>query len=134
MVFVSLSPWPSAQYFNPEHPNFSPSTKFTLHFKFCCVIRDWSRNFNPSSCLQPWIGSVHQSHTAGASLGEELIRIFSLGAGDFILFGLIAWSHKCAMISKIVHQLKLLELSRFDDRSRTMARVITIYQKLMTTK
>ena len=34
--------------------------------------------------------SVHQSYTAGASLGEELIGISSLGAGDFILCCLIA--------------------------------------------
>ena len=26
--------------------------EFTLHFKFCCVIREWSRNFNPSSYIQ----------------------------------------------------------------------------------
>ena len=51
---------------------------------------EWTRDFNPSSYLQPWIGSVHQSYTAGASLGEELIGISSLGAGDFILCCLIA--------------------------------------------
>ena len=113
--------------------------EFTLHFKFCCVIREWSRNFNPSSYLQPWIGSVHQSYTAGASLGEELIGISSLGAGDFILDGLIAFkichmpNYGLAMITKIVHQLKFLQLSRFDDRSSTIPRVITIYQNLMTT-
>ena len=100
---------------------------------------EWTRDFNPSSYLQPWIGSVHQSYTAGASLGEELIGISSLGGGDFILCGLIAFkichmpSYGWAIITKIVHQLKLMQLSRFDDRSPTMARVITIYQKLMTT-
>ena len=113
--------------------------EFTLHFKFCCIIREWSHNFNPSSYLQPWLGRVHQSYTVGASLGEELIGISSLGGGDFILFGLIAFkichmpSYGWAMITKIVHQLKLFQLSRFDDLSPTMARVITIYQKLMTT-
>ena len=113
--------------------------EFTLHIKFCCVIREWSSDFNPSSYLQPWIGSVHQSYTAGASLGEELIGISSLGAGDFILRGLIAFkichmpSYGWAMITKIVHQLKLLQLSRSDSCSPTMAQVITIYQKLMTT-
>ena len=65
------------------------------------------------------IGSVHQSYTAGASLGEELIGLSSLGAGDFILRG-------------TVHQLKLLELSKFDNRSSTLARNIAIYQKHMT--
>ena len=100
---------------------------------------EWTRDFNPSSYLQPWIGSVHQSYTAGASLGEELIGISSLGAGDFILDGLIAFKichmpiYGLAMITKIVHQLKFLQLSRFDDRSSTIPRVITIYQKLMTT-
>ena len=54
-------------------------------------------------------------------LGEELIGISSLGGGDFILCGLIAFkifdmaSYGWAMITKIVHQLKLLQLSRFDD-------------------
>ena len=100
---------------------------------------EWTRDFNPSSYLQPWIGSVHQSYTAGASLGEELIGISSLGAGDFILRGLIAFkichmpSYGWAMITKIVHQLKLLQLPRSDSCSPTMAQVITIYQKLMTT-
>ena len=94
--------------------------KFTLLVRYCCVIRASSSNFNPSSYLQLWIGSVHQSYTAGASLGEELIQLSSLGAGDFILRG-------------IIHQQKLLQLSKFDDRSPTMARIIAIYQKHMTT-
>ena len=88
---------------------------FTLHISCCCVIR--LIRFN--SCLQMLIGSVHQSYTAGASLGEELIGLSSLGAGDFILRG-------------TVHQLKLLELSKFDNRSSAMARNIAIYQKHMT--
>ena len=73
------------------------------------------------------------------SLGEELIGISSLGGGDFTLCGLIAFeicdmpSYGWAMVTKIVYQVKLLQLSRFNDCSPTMARVITIYQKLMTT-
>ena len=69
---------------------------FTLHLRYCCVIRAWSSDFNPFSYLQLWIGSVHQSYTTCASLGEQLIRLSSLGAGDFILID-------------IVHQLKLLQ-------------------------
>ena len=113
--------------------------KFALHVRYCCVIRAWSSDFNPSSYLQLWIDSVHQSHTAGASLGEELIGLSSLGAGDFILRGLMALktylmpSYVWTMITKIVHQLKLLQFSKFDDRSPTMARVIAICQKHMTT-
>ena len=42
-------------------------------------------------------------------------------------------SYGWAMITKIVHQLKLLQLPKFHDRSPTMARVIAIYQKYMTT-
>ena len=42
-------------------------------------------------------------------------------------------SYGWTMITKIVHQLKLLQFSRFDNRSPTMAGVITIYQKLMIT-
>ena len=59
------------------------------------------------------VGSVHQSYTAGPSLGEKLISLSSLGAGDFILRGLIAFktcrmpSYGWDMITKIVHQLKL---------------------------
>ena len=115
------------------------NSKFALHVRHCCDIRTWSSDFNPSSYLQLWIDSVHQSHTAGASLGEELIGLSSLGAGDFILRGLIAFktylmpSYVWTMITKIVHQLKLLQFSKFDDRSPTMARVIAICQKHMTT-
>ena len=70
---------------------------------------------------------------AGASLGDQLIEISALGGGDFILYGLIAFkichmpSYGWAMITKIVHQLKLLQLSRFENQSPTMARAITIY-------
>ena len=113
--------------------------EFTLQVKYCCVIGAWSIHFNSSSYLQLWIGSVHKSYTAGAFLGEELIGLSSLGAGDFILRVLIAFkichmpSYGWAMITKIVHQLTLLQLSEFDDCSPTMARVIAIYQKNMTT-
>ena len=113
--------------------------EFTLHFKFCCVISEWSRNFNPSSFLLSQASSVHLSYIAGASLGEELIEISSLGGGDLILYGLIGFkiyhmpSCGWAMITKIVHQLKLFQLRRFDEHSPTMARVITSYQTLMTT-
>ena len=93
---------------------------FTLHVRYCCVIRAYSSDFNPSSYLQLWIGSLHQSYTAGTSLGVKLIGLSSLGAGDFIL-------------RDIVHQLKHLQLSKFDDRNPTMARIIAIYQKHMTT-
>ena len=84
------------------------------------------------------IDSVYQSHTAGASLGDELIGLSSLGAGVFILRGLIAFktcpmpSHLWIMITEIVHQLKLSQFSKFDDGSLTMARVIAISQKHMT--
>ena len=105
--------------------------EFTLHFKFCCIVREWSSDFNLSSYLQLWIGSLCESYTAGASLGEELMGISSLDAADFILCGLIAFkichrpSYGWAMITKIVHELKLLQLPRFDDGSPTMAWVIT---------
>ena len=65
--------------------------------------------------------------------------ISSLGADDCILRGLITFktcgmpSYGWAMVAKIVHQLKLLQLFRSDDRSPSMARFITIYQKHMTT-
>ena len=65
--------------------------EFALQAMHCCVIRTWSTDFNPSSYLQLWISCVHQSCTAGTSLGEELIRLSSLGAGDLILGGLTAF-------------------------------------------
>ena len=76
--------------------------------------------------------------SAGTSLGEELIGLSSLGAGDLTLRGLIAFkichmaSYGWAMVSEIVHLLKLLQLSKFDDRSQTMPQVIAIFQKHMT--
>ena len=89
--------------------------------------------------LQLLIGCVRYSCAAGASLREELMGLSSLGAGDFILSGLIAFkifhkpSYEWAVATKTVHQLKFLQLSKFNDRSPTMARVIAIYQKHMTT-
>ena len=109
--------------------------KFALHVRYCYVITVWSSDFHPSSYLQLWIDSVHQSDTAGASLGEELIGLSSLSAGDFTLRGLIAFktylmpSNVWTMITKIVHQLKLLHFSKLDDCSP----VIAICQKHMTT-
>ena len=42
---------------------------FTIHVRYCCVIRAWSSDFNPPPYLQLLISSVHQSYTAGASPG-----------------------------------------------------------------
>ena len=112
--------------------------EFTCHVRYCYVIRAWSSNFNPSCYLQLWIGSVHQCYTAVTSFEQELIGLSSLGAGDFKLRGLIIFKichmSSCgwAMVTKIVHQLKLLQLSKFNDHGPTMARVIAIYQKHMT--
>ena len=83
-----------------------------------------------SSYLQLRIGCVYQSYTAGASLGKALICLSSLDAVDFILRALITFkichipSSGWAMVTKIIHQLKLLQLSKFDDRSPTMALVV----------
>ena len=69
-----------------------------------------------------------------------MIGLSSLGAGDFILRGLITFkicgmpSYGWAMVTKIVHQLKLLQLLRFDDRIPSMARVITIYRSPSVTE
>ena len=63
----------------------------------------------------------------------------SLGTGDFILGGLITFkifhkpTYEWAVVTKTVHQLKFLQLSKFNDRSPTMAQVIAVYQKHMTT-
>ena len=93
---------------------------FTLHLRYCCVIRAWSSDFNPFSYLQLWIGSVHQSYTTCTSLGEQLIRLSSLGAGDFILID-------------IVHQLKLLQCPNLMTVAQSWLELLT-YQKPMTTK
>ena len=135
ICFLSL--WP----FKHEHTGFSPSTKgwIYLRVRHCSFIRALSSDFNPSSYLQLWAGCVHQSHAAGASLGEKLMGYSSLGTGDFILGGLITFkmfhkpTYEWAVVTKTVHQLKFLQLSKFNDRSPTMARVIAIYQKHMTT-
>ena len=139
MFLTALGPQPNISTLSTLVFLILQKIEFTLHFKFCCVLREWSSGFNPFSYLQPWIGSIYQSYTAVASLGEELIGISSLGIGDFILRDVITFkichmpSYGWTMITKIVHQLKLLQFSRFDNRSPTMARVITIYQKLMIT-
>ena len=67
------------------------------------------------------------------------MELSSLGAGDFMLGGLITFkifhkpSYEWAVVTKTMHQLKFLQLPKFNDRSPTMARVIAIYQKHMTT-
>ena len=67
------------------------------------------------------------------------MRLSSLGAGDFILGGLITFkicykpSYESTVVTKTVHQLKFLQLSKFNDGRPTMARVNAIYQKLMAT-
>ena len=149
LFFSALGPQPNISTLSTLVFLLLQKFEFALHVRYCCIIRAWSSDFNPSSYLQLWIGSVHQSYTAGASLGEELIGVYSVGAGDFILRGLIAfkichmpsnawamWSLKLYMgyvITKTVHHLKLLQLSIFPDRNPTMARDIAIYQKHMIT-
>ena len=67
-----------------------------------------------------------------------LIELSSLGADDFILHGIISFkicrmsSYGWAMVTKVVHQVKLLQLSKFNDHGPTMALVIAIYQNHMT--
>ena len=66
------------------------------------------------------------------------MELSSLGAGDFMLGGLITFkifhksSYEWAVVTKTMHQLKFLQLPKFNDRSPTMARVIEIHQKHMT--
>ena len=73
-------------------------SEFTLHLRYCCVIRVWSSDFNLSSYLQVLIGSIHQSYTAGTSLREELIGLSFLGAGDFMLRGLNFQNYQYAQL------------------------------------
>ena len=79
------------------------------------------------------MGCVHQSCAAGTSLGEELMGHSSLGGGDFILGCLITFqichksSYESAVVIKTEHQLTLLQLSKFNDLSPTLAPVIAIY-------
>ena len=138
-LFVSVL-GPQANISTPSILLFLHLQKFeiTLHVRYYCVIRAWSSNFNPSSYLQLWIGCVHQCHTTVTSFEQELIGLSTLGAGDFILRGIMTFkichlsSYAWAMVTKIVHQLKLLQLSRFNDHGPTMAWVIAIYRKHMT--
>ena len=137
--FSALGPQPNISTLSTLVFLLLQKFKFALYVRYCCVIRAWYSDFNPSSSFQQWIGSVYQSHTAGESLGEELIGLSSLGAGDFKLRGFIAFkichmpSYGWDMITKILNQLKLLQFSKFDDRSPTMAQVIAICQRYMTT-
>ena len=84
------------------------------------------------------MGCVHQCYTAVTSFEQELIELSSLGAGDFIPRGIITFnifrmsSFGWAIVTKIMHQLKLLQLSKFNEHGPTMAGVIEIYQKHMT--
>ena len=77
--------------------------------------------------------------TTGTSVGEKLRGLYSLGARDFILRGLVTFkicfmpSYEWAMVTEAVHQLKLLQLPKFNNHSPTMAQDIAIYQKHMTT-
>ena len=102
----------------PEANISTPSTlvflllqkfEFTLHFRYCCIIRAWSGNFNPSSYLQLWIGCIHQIYTAVTCFEKELIGLSSLGAGDFKLRGLRTFkichmsSYGWSMVTKTVH-------------------------------
>ena len=139
LFFSVFGPQPNISTLNTLVFLLLQKFEFALYVRYCYIIRAWSSDFNPSSYLQLWIDSIHQSHTAGASLEEELIGLSSLGAGDFILRGPIAFktclmpSYVWAMITKTVHQLKLLQFSKFDDRNPTMAQVIAICQMHMTT-
>ena len=64
----------------------------------------------------------------------------SLGASDLILSGLITFQichkpcYEWVVVTKTVHHLKFLQLSKFNDRSPTMARIIAIYQMHVTMK
>ena len=57
------------------------------------------------------------------------MELSSLGAGNLILNGLITFnglicqkpSCESAVVTKTVHELKFLQLSKFNDRSPTMA-------------
>ena len=75
----------------------------------------------------PISSCVLQSCTSGTSLGEELIGLSTLGAGDFILRGLITLkichmpSYEWAVVTETVNLLKLLQLFKFNDRSPNMA-------------
>ena len=85
---------PQANVSTPSILVFLHLQKFeiTLHVRYCCVIRAWSSNFNRSSYLQQWIGCVHQCYTTVTSFEQELIGLSSLGAGDFILRGIITFT------------------------------------------
>ena len=135
--FLALGPQPNISTLSTLVFLLLQKCEFALYAMHCCVIRMWSSDFNPSSYLQLWISCVHQSSAAGASLGQELIGLSYLSAVDLIVRGLIAFkichmaSYGWAMVFEIVHLLKLLQLSKFDDRSQTMPRVTAIFQKHM---
>ena len=91
LFFSTLRPQPNISTLTTLVFLFLQKFKFALHLRYCCIIRTWSSDFNPSSYLRLWMVCVHERCTADTSLGEELIRFSSLGAGDFILRGLITF-------------------------------------------
>ena len=91
LFFSDLGSQPNISTLSTQVFRLLQKFKFALHFSYCCTIKAWSSDFNPSSYLQLWIGIVHQSHAAAASLGEELMGLSSLSARDFTLRGLIAF-------------------------------------------
>ena len=109
LFFSVFSPQPDISTLSNLVFLFLRKFEFALHVRYCCIIRAWSNDFNPSSYLQLWIGSVHQSCSAYTSLGEGLIGVSSLGADDFILRGLITFricgvpNYGWDMVPKIVH-------------------------------
>ena len=91
LFFSALGPQPNISTLSTLVFLLLQKFEFALHVRYCCIIRAWSSDFNPSSYLQLWIICVHQRCTADTSLGEELIGLFSLGAADIILRGIITF-------------------------------------------
>ena len=121
LFFSALGPQPNISTLSTLLVLLLQKFEFALRVRYCCIISAYSSDFIPSPYLQLWIICVDQKCTADTSLGEELIGLLSLGAADIILSGIITFkicgmpSNGWAMVTIIVHPLKLLQLFRFDD-------------------
>ena len=101
--------------------------EFTLHFRYCCIIRAWSSNFNPSSYLQLWTGCIHQNYAAVTHFKEELIGLFSVG--EQVVIALRAFQKKCPMDSFA----RVVLTAQYQNHSPSVTKDIEICHQLQMT-
>ena len=122
LFFSALGPQPNISTLSTLVFLLLQKFEFALHVRYCCIIRALSSDFNPPFYLQLWRVCVHQRCKADTSLGEKSIGLSLLGAGDFILRGLITFK-MCGMPS---YGWALVTKIHFPKIDRSVLRKITI--------